>query len=132
MGVGLIAAGVALYLFVKPLRPVSLLAFALAGFVMRAGAPGDVVRTGVTVVEKWVRGSDVAVLAPYIGMTAAVLAAVILVSAVVEWDVGVGAALVAVAFPTLLVLSGDSPPAVYLLERLGWLQQQLATATKGK
>ena len=71
-------------------------------------------------------------LTPYIGIGFAVMAAMVLITAVFEWHVSPGAVLVAVAFPTLLVLSGDAPPAVWLLERLGELQQQIATATKGK
>lgn len=131
LGVGLLAVGAAVFVLLRKLRPVSLVAFALAGFVMRNGVPGDVVRNGVAVASKWLGQSDAAILAPYVGIGLAVIAAAVLVSAVVEWDAGVGTVLVAVALPALLVLSGDAPPAVYILERLGWLQQQLATATKG-
>lgn len=126
------AVGVAVMIFLKPLRPVSLVAFAVAGFIARDTELGDLVRQGVTVVGRGVARTDFAWVVPYLGAVAAVVAAVVLASAVLHWSAGIGVAVVALAFPTLLVLSGDSPPAVTILGWLGSAADWFSTATKVK
>lgn len=118
-------------IFVRPLRPLALVAFAVAGFILRDTKLGDLVRRCVAVVGGWFEGTDFAPVVPYLGVMLAVAAAAVLIAAVLNWQAGVGAALVALAFPALLVLSGESPPATAILGWLGWLAEQAATATKG-
>lgn len=132
LGIGAAAAGVAVMIFLKLLRPVALVAFAVAGYVLRDTKLGDLVRQGVTVVGGWLDGTDAAPVVPWLGVVFAVVAAAVLVSAVLTWEAGVGAAVVALAFPALLVLSGDSPPASAVLGWLGWAADQWAAATKAK
>ncbi len=132
MGAGLIAAGAAIFILLKPLRPVALLAFTLAGYTLRDGLPGDLVRQGLSISGKWLGEHGAAQFVPYLGIVAAILAAVVLIVAVIEWDVGVGAVIVALAFPALLVLSGSSPPATHILAWFGWAVDKIQTATVTK